>query len=336
MAFSDLVKNLKDKAVTTYRNFFYEGKDAPPPSRGQENVYGGQEPLQQPQEQLWQQPYNQGAQQPVYGNYYQPYPNQAQQQPYGQPMQQPVYTAPQQPAQPERPFRFPRAARHAAEQPESNVVQVDFRGSLGSVNQPAPAAPVQEPAVSQSASLISARIINARSMSDCRTAITLLRNGDAVLIVMENITNPGDMRRLVDTLSGACYSLTATITKVSRYGVYLLAPQAMAVFADQATNLMNAGPTRGQPQGYQPGYSAQRPAYTAPQASQQPAVNTPYSQPAQAAAQPDPFTQRTAAPEAAAQNFYQRPAPQDGNIPSFTTRPTAPGFVPDEAEAANQ
>ena len=239
------------------------------------------------------------------------------QQPQGQQFQnyqQPQPAQAQFTPQPEQPQRFRRAAQHA-----SNVVQVDFGTQQ-------PEAPVQQDTQQPSPGLLSARIINARGMSDCRSAITLLRNGDAVLIVMENITNPGDMRRLVDTLSGACYSLTATITKVSRYGVYLLAPQTLAVFADQATNQMNAGPVRPQAPAYQPNpyAAAQRPVYQNPvQPAQQPY------------AQQQEFTQRTAAPEAAAQEFYQRPLTQDSAIPSFSNRPAGVGYTPDEhAEAA--
>ena len=78
---------------------------------------------------------------------------------------------------------------------------------------------------------------------------------------------------------------------MSRYGVYLLAPQTLAVFADQATNQMNAGPVRPQAPAYQPNpyAAAQRPVYQNPaQPAQQPY------------AQQQEFTQRTAAPEAAA------------------------------------
>ena len=328
MAFADIFQNVKNKAVQVYSNFFYEGKDVPSaPRRGR--GYTVQEPMppQQNQTQQWQPYYQNPSQQQGFGGYQQP----AQQQSYQQqPYQQQAFTQPpqqsfQQPqfAQPEQQQpRFRRSAQHA-----SNVVQVDFTN-----NQPQQPVqtPAQEPAPQQAPGLLNARIINARSMGDCRSAITLLRNGDAVLIVMENITNPGDMRRLVDTLSGACYSLTATITKVSRYGVYLLAPQTLAVFADQATNQMNAGPARPQTQAYQAGpYAAQRPVYTNPmQPAQQPQA---YGQPQQ-----QPFTQRTAAPEEAAQDFYQRPMPQDSNIPSFSTRPAGTGYTPDEQGAVAQ
>ena len=312
MAFADFFRTVKDKASQMYSNFFYEGRDVPEsPRKGR--AFADQEPTppQQPQGQQFQN-YQQPNQQQYYGGYQQFY--QPAQQQYQQP--QPQFTP-----QPEQPQRFRRAAQHA-----SNVVQVDFGSQQ-------PEVPVQEPAAQQPAALLSARIINARGMSDCRSAITLLRNGDAVLIVMENITNPGDMRRLVDTLSGACYSLTATITKVSRYGVYLLAPQTMAVFADQATNQMNAGPVRPQAPSFQanPAYAAQRPmTYTNP--IQQP-VQQPAQQP-QPYGQPQDFTQRTAVPEQAAQNFYQRPLMQDSAIPSFSNRPAGVGYAPDEHTAA--
>ena len=184
--------------------------------------------------------------------------------------------------------------------------------------QPQEAAPQQAPAAA------SARIINARGMADCRSAITLLRNGDAVLIVLENVTDPAEMRRLVDTLSGACYSLTATITKVSRYGVYLLAPQNVAVYADQATSQMNSAPNRSavrapqqQPYG-NPGHAGY------PQ-------NNPYAAPQQ-----NGFMQRPAAPEEAAQPFYTRTAPQAGQMPAFSTQPAAAGYAPDETMAVDQ
>ena len=282
MAFADFFRTVKNKASQVYSNFFYDGRDVPDvPRKGR--AFADQEPTppQQPQGQQFQN-YQQPNQQQYYGGYQQSYQPVQQQsyQPVQQPYQQPQQAQAQFTPQPEQPQRFRRTAQHA-----SNVVQVDFGGQQ-------PEAPAQEPAQQPSSGLLSARIINARGMSDCRSAITLLRNGDAVLIVMENITNPGDMRRLVDTLSGACYSLTATITKVSRYGVYLLAPQTLAVFADQATNQMNAGPVRPQTAAYQtnPAYAApQRPLYTNP--VQQPAPQ------AQPYGQPQDFTQRTAAPE---------------------------------------
>ncbi|MBQ7655211.1 MAG: cell division protein SepF [Clostridia bacterium] len=331
MAFADLFTNVKNKISSMYSNFFYEGKDVPSAPR-QERAFTSQEPTppQPTQNAQWPSYQQPAQQQPYYGGYqqtYQPVFPQQQAAQNVQPQQtfQPQYSVQQE--QPQQQSRFRRSAQHA-----SNVVQVDF-GHNNPPQQTAQA-PVQESAQQQTPGMLTARVINARGMSDCRSAITLLRNGDAVLIVMENITNPGDMRRLVDTLSGACYSLTATITKVSRYGVYLLAPSALAVFADQATNRMNAGPVRGQAQGYQPNqYAApQQPMYTNPlQPAQQP-----YGQQPSYSGQQQDFTPRTAAPEQPAQEFYQRPMPQDSAIPAFSNRPAGTGYAPDEQAAAAQ
>ena len=215
---------------------------------------------------------------------------------------------------------------------------------------PAPAAPQQamEPQPT-GAHTVCTRIINARGMVDCRSAITLLRKGECVLIVLENVADPAEMRRLVDTLSGACYSLTATITKVSRYGVYLLAPQTVAVFADQATSMMNSVPGR-QPRSYQPNPAPQRTNYP-PQAGYQPQMAyqpqptyQPQAAPAQGAYQPQPgyampqqpFTQRAAMPAEAPRDFYQRPAPQEAQAPAFAGQQPGYGYAPEETEAVDQ
>lgn len=284
----------------------------------------------------------QGYQQPGY----QPYQQQAYQQ---LSYQQPVYQSYQQPQvqqsqapQPQMPHRNRRMQQHAA-QMENNVVdfgayQQRQQPQQSQQPQPAQPQPVQENAAQPAGSLLSARVINARSMGDCRSAITLLRNGDAVLIVLENISDPSEMRRLVDTLSGACYSLTATITKLSRYGVYLLAPQTLAVFTDQATNAMNSAPVRTQARNYQPGYSGQRTTYTSQPMQGQPQMQPPQQQPQanNPYAGMQAFTQRAAAPEEAPQNFYQRPAPQAAQTPSFSAQPAGYGYAPDEVMAADQ
>ena len=322
MAAANFFDNLKNRVRSVYNNFFYDGGEAP---LGRMNeAYDGEYDQPYPSQpqggmpQYTQAPVAPQSQQPVY----QPYQQPSFQQPQ---YQQPVY--PQMPAQAQP--RNRRMQQHAAQQ-ESNVV--DF-GAYQQQNQAAPAFPPQqapEPAApQQSASLVNARVINARGMGDCRSAITLLRNGDAVLIVLENISDPGEMRRLVDTLSGACYSLTATITKVSRYGVYLLAPQSVAVFADQATNSMNSAPARPQARNYQPGYAGGQRVTYAPQAAAQPPQNNPY-------AGQQGFTQQAPLPEEAAANFYQRSAPQAAQPPAFSAQPAGYGYAPDEALAAEQ
>lgn len=329
MAVGDIFGSLKNTVKAAYNNFFYNGRQAPVP-QAQEAVYPESHQAS-PQQMGYQQPYQQYYQQAAY-----------QQQPYQQPVyqqstvqqnagwgQQPAYQQMQQ-TQPAAQGRMRRAQMHAQRQEENVVDFGAYQQGLGRQNPPTEQ-PAQE-AAQTAASLLSARVINARSMGDCRSAITLLRNGDAVVIVMENISDPTEMRRLVDTLSGACYSLTATITKVSRYGVYLLAPQTLAVFADQATNMMNSAPAaRAQARNYQPAYTGQRVSY-APQQRE--------AQPVQPQPQPyggmQDFTQRAAEPEEARQNFYQRPAPQMAQTPAFSAQPAGYGYAPDESQAVDQ
>ena len=330
MAVAELFGTVKSKAKKLYDRFFYADNDAPVPE-GQGGYYAGQE---QPQNGAPQQQYPPYGAQPVY-----------QQPVYQQPVYQhsfagPVFpqneqnTAYQQPGGYQQPAQQPRnrrTAQHAAQQ-AGNIV--DFTAFQQSQSFQQPQQPEQESAPQQGTSLLNARVINARNMGDCRSAITLLRKGDAVLVVMESISEPGEMRRLVDTLSGACYSLTATITKVSRSGVYFLAPQTMAVFTDQTTNLMNNVPLRTQAPNYQPVYGNQRPAYQAqPFIPQQSAAQ---QQPVQQAAYQGAmgFTQRAAAPEEAPQSFYQRPAPQTAPTPEFSAQPAGYGYTPDDSSAA--
>lgn len=335
MAVGDIFGSLKNSVMSAYNNFFYSGRQAPS-ARTKETYQDARNQAYPQQEEGYQQPYQQ---QPVYQQPYQQQPVYQQQPAFQQPYQQPVSQQPvfqQAQAQPAAQARARRTQMHAARQQENVVDFGSYQQNMG--RQPVqPAQPVQnaEPtaqeSAQQTASLLSARVINARGMGDCRSAITLLRNGDAVVVVMENISDPSEMRRLVDTLSGACYSLTATITKVSRHGVYLLAPQTVAVFADQATNTMNSAPARPQARNYQPGFAGQRVTY-APQ--QQPVQPQAQPQPQQPYADAQAFTQRAAAPEVPRQSFYQRPAPQTVQPPAFSAQPAGYGYAPDDMQAA--
>ena len=345
MAIGNVFKDTFGKVKNKLEGFLYHedgaAMSAPPPSMSDESyappaesypqqpaapaAYAYQQPAYQAgypgQQSYYQQP---GFQQPLPGQ--QP----TYQAPAEQP-QQPVYQAPAAPQS--SPFTRNRRAERTPQRQENNVV--DF--SAYQQAQP-DAAPAQPQATAAAAA--SARIINARSMADCRSAITLLRNGDTVLIVLENISDPSEMRRLVDTLSGACYSLTATITKVSRAGVYLLAPQSMAVYEDQLTNQLNMAPTRMPVRPAAAGYGAPQ----APQRAQfqAPVYQQPYqqNQPQQAGmftAPQNGFMQRAAAPqEAPAQPFYTRQPAQNAQLPAFSSQPAGYGYSPDESEAAEQ
>lgn len=353
MAIGNVFKDTFGKVRNRLEGFLYRedagAPAAPMPSMSDEGYapagegYAAQQPgaYGYPQAGAYQQP----------AAYQQPgYPQQTAYQPAPAAYQAPGYPQsayPQQPQQPadnsafQRPYQAPaqpqsagytrnRRAERAAQQQDSNVV--DF-SSYQQQTQPETA----QQAAAASPAAMNARIINARGMGDCRSAITLLRNGDSVLIVLENISEPAEMRRLVDTLSGACYSLTATITKVSRAGVYLLAPQAVAVYADQTTNQMNMAPSRVPARsGQSAGQGVQRPAYQQP-------YQAPYQQPAYqqptvyAAPQNGGFMQRAAAPEEApAQPFYSRQPAQSAQIPAFSTQQAGSGYTPDESVAMEQ
>ena len=345
MGVADFFGSLKNKAYSVYNKFFYDGGEAPA-SRGRDEYPNPPQEMQQPMP--GQQPQWQYAQAPVQQPYngYQQQNMYQQQNAYQQPAYQPV-SSQQVPQQAPHKGRAHRTQHASMQQESGNVFYINsMLHGRGANDQIAEQSPQEEE--QNVSSLLTARVINARGMADCRSAITLLRNGDAVVIVLENVTEPTEMRRLVDTLSGACYSLTATITKVSRYGVYLLAPQSLAVFADQATNTMNNAPVRQNRAYQQQPYQAQRPAYSQGQASsyarngagyQQPQQQNPYAyQQLQNPydAQQGAFTQRSAQQEETAQDFYQRPTPRAAATVGFSAQPAAYGYAPDEAAAGDQ
>ena len=350
MALNEMFNQVKQRVKAVYDNFFYSGngQEAPAP-RIQDDYTGGQaDPYAQqrrggapgygaPQQGGYQQPYTQPAGAPQGGHRtrraqrnspdnvvdFGAYQHAQAQQQYaaaGQQFAAQSTAYAQSQSQPQH-YQQAAAQQQGATQPQS--------------------APQPQNPEAPASGTVCARIINARGMGDCRSAITLLRKGDSVLIVLESITDPTEMRRLVDTLSGACYSLTATITKVSRYGVYLLAPQTLPVYADQATSLMNNPSARSQGRNYQGYAQPQRGGYM-PQAgygapAYQPGQPNPYMNPNQQPSQAAPaFTQRAPLPEEAPQNFYQRPTPQEAQTPAFSAQPVSYGYAPDESRAAEQ
>lgn len=333
MATGDFFGNLKDKVRSVYNGFLYNGEEELPRNQqGKQYAQGAGYKPQQPAPKTNEQRGNNVVD---FGVYQQVHQQQMQQQ--GQPPMQQGYQPPQQPLMPPQqqaqpPMQQPAPQFQSYQRPQqppmqqAQPMQQQAQPMQPPMQPPMPPQqemqPQQPPMPMNGPAMLNARIINARGMGDCRSAITLLRNGDAVLIVLENINDQAEQRRLVDTLSGACYSLTATITKVSRYGVYLLAPQAMAVYADQVTNQMNGMPVRQNgAAGYQPGFQNQRAAYQ-PQHSQQ--GYAPMQQ---------GFARRNAVQEEAPQAFYAQPAPQAAPAPSFTAQPAGYGYAPDEARA---
>ncbi len=163
-----------------------------------------------------------------------------------------------------------------------------------------------------------ARVITARGVSDCYSAITQLRLGDMVILVMDGINDPAEMRHYVDMLSGACYSLRATITKLSRHGAYLICPSQIRVYVDAATNQLNSGARQ-----------PQRP------------LQNPYGQ-VRYAQGTDPYAQAPAgapagydgmgAAQAVNQNgrdYYGRSAMPDARGTADRLQPYANGYMPD-------
>ena len=319
MAFRDIARGVKNFFGPNNRFFNGSREDDPAedyyPQQGAPAAPAyGQEP-QQPAPQ-YQQP--QYQQQPVYQQVppqYQQYQQPQQPQQLQQPVQYRTQAGYQQPMQPQgygmdqqtvnqsyvQP-RNRRSAQHA--QPVENVVQFPVT----------PEQQPQQPAEQQSAQKkqISACVINVRSIADCRSAIGILRAGDCVIAVMDSIADQAEVRRYVDTLNGACFSLGCSITRTSsRVGVYFLAPVGMQVLTDHATTQMNSqsrAPQRArgaQPvfqnsyQGQQQGAYTARPAY-------QPGYQQPYA----------------AAPQ---QPVYQQP--------SFSAQQPAQGYTPDQDAA---
>ena len=167
-------------------------------------------------------------------------------------------------------------------------------------------------------------VLNLRNNAECRLAISMLRQGNALMVIMENVGDTAEMRRYVDTLSGACFSLNATITKVSRHGAYLLAPASFAVMADAATSQMNSmrrpqqAPQRAQV--HQNAYAPQQGAYP-------PSYQAPVDE--------NGFEYRAPAPEPQQAPFYYQQPMQAPAAPNFESQRPGTGYVPDRMEAVN-
>ena len=286
--------------------------------RGQyrEERYAQEEQQMNEQQQMYQQPVYQQApqyQQPVQQGYQQAYQQGYPQQPqaaYQQaPYQQPVT---QFAAQVEE----QRSRNPQAQQQDPQKV-VPFPGSY-SGEQPQEAKPA------------SVRVITVRGFNDCRSAISYLRAGEILLVVMDGIQDQAEMRRYVDMMAGACFSLSASITKVSRYGSYLAAPGQVSVWADPMISQMNGSGRRAAaraPQG-QNSYRSYQGEYQQSAAqgygSQEQAPQNGYNAYAQG--------MQNAAADGT--EFYARQPQPTPEQPPFEAQERGTGYAPDhEAEA---
>jgi len=123
-----------------------------------------------------------------------------------------------------------------------------------------PVAQPQRPAPMQEAKLPNVCIINTRNLDECRNAIQCIRQGDIVVAVMDSIADQNELRRYVDMLSGAAFTLNGAMMRLSaRGGVYLISPPGVRAFTDQSTSQLNAQPSaaRGAAANYGMQYNTQ-------------------------------------------------------------------------------
>lgn len=134
---------------------------------------------------------------------------------------------------------------------------------------------------------------------------------------MDSIADQAEVRRYVDTLNGACFSLGCTMTRLSaRVGVYLLAPAGMQVYTDRTTTQMNAqsrAPQRANPGMQQSAFQSP----FAPQQGQMPYGQAAYQQPVNPFAPPQPV--------------YAQP-----QQPAFSEQQPSQGYIPDHEGAGVQ
>ena len=272
---------------------------APAPEQG----FYQQAPQQQP---LYQQV---PQQQPVYQqqppqkqNYYQQPAQQGYQQPAGQPAYQQQQNAGfQTQMDPFGQERNRRGGRHR-----------DAASDAPMYAQPQPENLVQFPAAAQQtqpeqhAGAVDAYVINVFNLNSCRQAMSCLRRGQCTLIVMDQLFDKGEIRRYVDMLTGACYALNGTMTRLSaKIGFYIMAPAGMTVYTDPTTsNANSARPAAGTP-----GFGAAS-GGTAPRQTGDFSAQSAYSPPAQMN-----FSSRQAesghSPQASYQPGYGQPAAQE-------------------------
>ena len=144
--------------------------------------------------------------------------------------------------------------------------------------------PGAAPQTSQEASSgIDAYVINVFNINSCRQAMSCLRRGQCTLIVMDQLVDKAEIRRYVDMLTGACYALNGTMTRLSsKIGFYIMAPAAMTVYTDPTTSNANT------PQ---------------PRPPQAPLYQGPSAQSYQAGRPANEFSQQSAYPPAPQMNF---------------------------------
>ncbi len=229
--------------------------------------YGQQAGYQQPQQQMYQAPPAYGQQ----GAYQQPQQAAYGQQGYQAPAayQQPAYQQPQQSYAQQSPAF---AGYQPQAEPPTFATQIapegirdsgrNRRSAQHQQEAQAPYAPpappenlVQFPGTQQAdGRMVDAYVVNVFNITSCRQAMSCLRKGQCTLIVMDQLIDKAEIRRYVDMLTGACYALNGTMTRLSaKIGFYIMAPSGMTVYTDPVTSNANAQP---RPQQQAPLYHA--------------------------------------------------------------------------------
>ena len=348
MDFRSMLDQVKSAFVIGKNNPFLHGRQN---SRGEEQGYR-EEPVYQaaPQQayaqgnpgyQAYQPPYQQAAapyQPEAYGQQHDPF-----QQPYAPPQQQPYAYQPPEAQQPVWQQPAPQQSYQApAQQPQQPTFQTQiqpdpFRAESGrnrrsqqhqAAQQPAPQAPyappqqaenvVPFPGVQQQpeSAGVDAYVINVFNINTCRQAMSCLRKGQCTLIVMDQLIDKAEIRRYVDMLTGACYALNGTMTRLSaKIGFYIMAPAGMTVYTDPTTSNANAQPKPQQT----PLYHAPAMPGSAPQRASDFSAQGPYGAVPQmsfSAHQAEP-QQQPAAPQ---QDAYQNWQPEAAQAQSPYTQ----------------
>ena len=332
---SNVFKRFKDTAVQKVNKFLYGERDTGY-GYGSGAVYDAGEPPYEPEQaprrrrsQYREERYEQQAQEEQL-NYQQPPQGYQQQMPY-QPQQGYGYQQPPQGYQPQQQQAYqPPMTQFAAQvedqrarNPQQQMPQQDPQKVVpfpGSYNGEQP----------QEVKPASVRVITVRGFNDCRSAIAYLRAGEILLVVMDGIQDQAEMRRYVDMMAGACFSLSASITKVSRYGSYLAAPGQVSVWADPVISQMNGSARRNTRPSYQgQAQNGYRPYAGEPGQQQN---YQPYGY--QDGQQPYAAQQSGYGQAADGGEFYARQPQTVPEQPPFEAQERGAGYTPDhEAEA---
>ena len=101
---------------------------------------------------------------------------------------------------------------------------------------PSPTGFVERPRKVEARKLIA---IHIRNEYECRLAITELRKGNILALAMDSITDQNEVRGYVEMLIGASCALRFTLTKISKYNVYIACDDDCMMLIDRAVKALN-------------------------------------------------------------------------------------------------